>query len=110
MGTGNDIGLSGNESQGPDGSTQADNLSALRRVILPALCAVAIASVVEIFLYGTFHPTFWQKTTWLMHDPYRNELLDREEVYLRLSHLEDSDPDIISVGDMFPDGSHCNQR
>jgi len=67
--------------------------------MLPALVAIALACVVELFLYLGFHPNFWQRTTWLMHDPYRWELFDRVELYLRLSHLEDSDPDIISVGD-----------
>jgi hypothetical protein len=69
------------------------------RVILPALAGIALASVVELSLYLGFHPGFWQRTTWLMHDPYRQELFDRVELYLRLSHLEDTDPDIISVGD-----------
>jgi hypothetical protein len=72
---------------------------ALARVMLPALVAIAIAGLVELFLYLGWHPNFWQRTTWLMHDPYRQELFDRVELYLRLSHLEDSDPDIISVGD-----------
>jgi hypothetical protein len=72
---------------------------ALRRLILPALFAVTLAAALELVLQLSFHPTFWQKTAWLMHDPYRPELFDRVELYLRLSHLEDSDPDIISVGD-----------
>jgi hypothetical protein len=82
-----------------DGSPSLPPESALRRLILPALCAVATAAAIEIFLQVTFHPTFWQKTTWLMHDPYLGELFDRNHVYIRLSHLEDSDPDIVSVGD-----------
>jgi hypothetical protein len=72
---------------------------ALGRVILPAGFAVAMAAVIELVLYVGFYPTFWQRTAWLMHDPYRPELFDRIELYVRLSHLEDSDPDIISVGD-----------
>jgi hypothetical protein len=72
---------------------------AFGRVVLPALVAIALAGAVELSLYVEFHPCFWRRTTWLMHDPYRSELFDRIELYLRLSHLEDSDPDIISVGD-----------
>ena len=72
---------------------------AFGRVVLPALVAVAFAGLVELTLYLAYHPDFWRRTTWLMHDPYRPELFDRVELYLRLSHLEDSDPDIISVGD-----------
>jgi hypothetical protein len=69
------------------------------RLILPVLCAIGIAGTIELFIQLQYRPSFWQKTTWLMHDPYRNEIFDRSELYLRLSHLEDSDPDIISVGD-----------
>jgi hypothetical protein len=72
---------------------------AFARVILPALVAIALAGLVELTLYLGFHPDFWRRTTWLMHDPYRPELFDRVELYLRLSNLENSDPDIISVGD-----------
>jgi len=72
---------------------------AFARVFLPALVAIALAGLLEVTLYLAFHPDFWRRTTWLMHDPYRPELFDRVELYLRLSHLEDSDPDIISVGD-----------
>jgi hypothetical protein len=82
-----------------DGPPPLAPASAPRRLILPALCAVAVAAAAEIFLSVTFHPTFWQKTTWLMHDPYLGELFDRNHVYIRLSHLEDTDPDIVSVGD-----------
>src|SRR3984885_14578717 len=71
---------------------------AFGRVVLPALAAIALAGAVELLLYLGYHPGFWQRSTWLMHDPYRPELFDRVELYLRLSHLEDSDPDIISVG------------
>jgi hypothetical protein len=69
------------------------------RLILPVLCAIGIAGVIELAIQLRYRPSFWQKTTWLMHDPYRNEIFDRGELYLRLSHLENSDPDIISVGD-----------
>src|SRR6266496_2583218 len=67
-----------------------------RRLILPALCAIGLICAVELVIQLRYHPGFWQKTTWLMHDPYKGELFDRSELYLRLSHLEDSDPDIIS--------------
>jgi hypothetical protein len=73
--------------------------SALRRVVLPAAFAIAVAAAVELCIQVAFHPTFWQKTTWLLHDPYRDELFDRAELSIRLSHVENSAPDIISVGD-----------
>jgi hypothetical protein len=73
--------------------------SIFRRLILPALCTIGLICAIETAIQLRFHPGFWQKTTWLMHDPYKGELFDRSELYLRLSHLEDSDPDIISVGD-----------
>src|SRR6266705_1702559 len=46
-----------------------------------------------------FKPTFWDRTTWLLHDPYCEESLDRVLISERLQALADSKPDIISVGD-----------
>ena len=73
--------------------------AAIKRLILPTLLAIGIVCVVEVVTQLRYRPNFWQKTSWLMHDPYRGELFDRVEMYIRLSHLEDSDPEIISVGD-----------
>jgi hypothetical protein len=78
-------------------SDRADHV--LRRLILPLMCAIAIVAVLEVFIGVSIRPTFWQKTTWLMHDPYKGELFDRVEMFTRLSNFEKSDPDIISVGD-----------
>src|SRR5277367_6133878 len=72
---------------------------AVRRLILPVLFAIGLAGIVEFAVDVHYHPGFWQKTTWLMHDPYRGEVLDRVVVYEKLSHFEDSDPEVISVGD-----------
>lgn len=71
----------------------------LRRVIFPALLGLAIIGVVELAIYLRYHPTFWQRTTWLMRDPYRGEIFDRVMLYTRLGHFENSQPNIISVGD-----------
>jgi hypothetical protein len=72
----------------------------LKRLILPALCALVIVSIVEFAIDITWRPTFWQKSTWLMHDAYHSgEIFDRLEMSTRLSALLDNDPDIISVGD-----------
>jgi hypothetical protein len=71
----------------------------VRRLVLPAACAIAVAAAVEISMQLTFHPSFWQKTTWLQYDLFGGELLDRVFLSIRLSHLEGSDPDVISVGD-----------
>lgn len=74
--------------------------SAFRRVVIPALFAILIGGALEGFIAIKFEPDFWQKSTWLMHDPYHGgEIFDRLELYLRLSHLDQTDPDIISVGD-----------
>ena len=69
------------------------------RLILPALFAIGAIGVIELAIDLRYRPDFWKKTPWLMHDPYRGELFDRVEMYVRLSHLENSDPEIISVGD-----------
>jgi hypothetical protein len=65
----------------------------------PVLFALALAGLIELGLQLKYHPDFWQKTTWLVHDPYRGESFDRVMLYERLSNLADSQPDIISVGD-----------
>ena len=71
----------------------------LQRLVLPVLCAVAIAAIIEVCIGVVYKPAFWQRTTYLMYDPYIGENFDRVELYVRLSHLQDSNPDIISVGD-----------
>ena len=73
--------------------------SQVKSRILPTLLAIGIVCVVEVVTQLRYRPNLWQKTTWLMHDPYRVELFDRVEMYIRLSNLEDSDHEIISVGD-----------
>jgi hypothetical protein len=73
--------------------------NSLWRVVLPVLCAIAAIAAIEILLQFTFHPTFWQKTQWRLYDPFHGEFFDRDEMAIRLSHLQDSEPDIISVGD-----------
>jgi hypothetical protein len=72
---------------------------AVQRLIFPVLFAIGLAGIIEFAVDVHYHPGFWQKTTWLMHDPYRGEVLDRVVVYEKLSHFEDSDPEVISVGD-----------
>jgi hypothetical protein len=69
------------------------------RLIGPVLFALALAAAIEFGIQARFHPDFWQKTTWLVHDPYRGETFDRTMLYLRLSNLDDTRPEIISVGD-----------
>lgn len=71
----------------------------VRRAILPIAFALALAGAIELTIELLFHPSFWERTTYLMHDPYRGELFDRDELAIRLSNVEDSEPDIISVGD-----------
>jgi hypothetical protein len=73
--------------------------AAIRRLILPAMLAIGVAGTIEVAIDLRYRPDFWQKTPWLMHDPYKGELFDRVEIYIRLHHLEDSDPEVISVGD-----------
>jgi hypothetical protein len=69
------------------------------RLLGPILFAVALAGSIELAVQLKFHPNFWQKTTWLLHDPFRGESFDRVMLYERLSNLEDARPEIISVGD-----------
>jgi hypothetical protein len=55
--------------------------------------------VIEAGVQLAIRPTFWDKTTWLLHDPYRGELFDRLIVEEKIRQLEPLKPDIISVGD-----------
>src|SRR5581483_4024544 len=69
------------------------------RLIGPILFALALVTLIEAIVQLRYHPTFWQKTTWLIHDPYHGEPFDRVMLYERLSNLENTRPEIISVGD-----------
>jgi hypothetical protein len=71
----------------------------VRRAILPALFALVMAAAIELAIELRYHPSFWQRSTYLMYDPYRGEPFDRAELAIRLGHLQDTEPDIISVGD-----------
>jgi hypothetical protein len=71
----------------------------LRRVIFPVLFAIALAGSIELAIELRFHPGYWQRSTYLMYDPFRSEQFDRAELAIRLGNVQDSDPDIISVGD-----------
>jgi hypothetical protein len=83
-----------------------DNLSSvhtafLHRLLLPLLFAIAAIAAIEFSIQLIYHPSFWQKTTWLLHDPYRywGEVADRDFTFQKLRYVEDIDPEIISVGD-----------
>jgi hypothetical protein len=69
------------------------------RLIVPFCCAVALIGAVELSLQLTLRPMFLEKTNWLLHDPYRPEVFDRLVLYEKLSTLENTDPDVIMVGD-----------
>ena len=71
----------------------------VRRLLLPMLCIFAVIAATELALEWINRPGLWERTSWLMHDPYRGEIFDRVVVYKKLSHFENSDPEIISVGD-----------
>src|SRR5262249_20714805 len=73
--------------------------SSCARVILPVLCALGLIALIEGILTISINPTFWEKTTWLLHDLYSEEQLDRLIIYEKLRVLSDSKPDIISIGD-----------
>jgi hypothetical protein len=69
------------------------------RLMAPLCCALALIATVEFSLQLKLRPTFWQKSDWLLHDPYRPEIFDRLVLYEKLRTLENSDPDVIMVGD-----------
>jgi hypothetical protein len=71
----------------------------MRSLLSPILAVFTTIALVESVIEWRFHPSFWERTSLMMHDAYRGESFDRVELFERLSHFEDSDPDIISVGD-----------
>jgi len=73
----------------------------LHRLLLPILIAATAIGAIEFSVRLIYNPSFWQKTTWLLHDPYRfwGEVADRDFLFQKLRYEEDSDPEIISVGD-----------
>jgi hypothetical protein len=73
--------------------------AATRRLIFPVLVAALIIIVAERTVESWLHPTFWEKTSWILHDPYKGEGFDRLIVMEKLSRLLKYDPDVISVGD-----------
>src|SRR5205823_4346972 len=71
----------------------------ITHLIAPIAFGLCFVALVELGIHLKYHPTFWEKTTWLLHDPYRGEHFDRVIVAEKLSNLLDLDADIISVGD-----------
>ena len=71
----------------------------VQNVIFPLGCAIALIAALETATALVFHPTFWDKTTWFLHDLYSEEALDRLIISEKLEQLADSEPDIISIGD-----------
>ena len=58
-----------------------------------------LIGAIEAGIELRYQPGFWQRSTYLLYDPYRGEPFDRAELAIRLGHAQDDDPDIISVGD-----------
>jgi hypothetical protein len=73
--------------------------AATRRLVVPILVAALTIVVAERAVESWIHPTFWEKTSWILHDPYKGEGFDRLIVMEKLSRLLKYNPDIISVGD-----------
>jgi hypothetical protein len=71
----------------------------LNRLLLPIVAFVALIAAIETLLWMRFNPNLVERSGWLLHDPYKGEPFDRVEVREKLRNLEDSEPDIISVGD-----------
>jgi hypothetical protein len=73
----------------------------MQRLVLPILVVIVSIAAIEFTIQIIYRPSFWQKTTWLMHDPYRywGEVADRDFTFEKLRNVENSDPEIISVGD-----------
>jgi hypothetical protein len=71
----------------------------LNRLLFPIVAFIALIVITETFIWIGFKPNLVERSGWLLHDPYKGEPFDRVEVREKLRNLEDSEPDIISVGD-----------
>jgi hypothetical protein len=70
-----------------------------KSLAIPFLIAALLIGGFELAVFYIHKPGFWDRSAWLLHDPYRGEPLDRLVLFEKLSRLEHSAPDIISVGD-----------
>jgi hypothetical protein len=66
---------------------------------LPIIFSLCLILGVELAIQAIKKPGFWEKSTWLLHDPYRGEQFDRLITFEKLKALEVVKPEIISVGD-----------
>jgi hypothetical protein len=69
------------------------------RLLFPLALSIGIIALIEAIVFVQFKPSLLERSGWLLHDPYKGEPFDRVEVREKLRNLEDSEPDIISVGD-----------
>jgi hypothetical protein len=69
------------------------------RLLLPIVIVIAVVGVAEALIALRFSPSLVERSGWLLHDPYKGEPFDRVVVREKLRNLDDSDPDIVSVGD-----------
>jgi hypothetical protein len=73
--------------------------SAGNKLLVLAVGVIVLIATIEGAIELAAKPTFWQKSTWLLYDPYRPDTLDRLFTYLKLDGLVEDKPNIISVGD-----------
>jgi hypothetical protein len=73
--------------------------SVMKRLIYPIFATILIILAAEGVIENYLQPSFWDKTSWILHDPYKGEGFDRLTVLEKLSRLLKYNPDIISVGD-----------
>jgi hypothetical protein len=71
----------------------------MRRLIYPIFFTILLIITIEHEIKIYLRPGFWDKTSWILHDPYKGETFDRLIVMEKLSRLLKYNPDIISVGD-----------
>jgi hypothetical protein len=73
--------------------------SVMKRLVYPILASILLILAAEGAIENYLQPSFWDRTSWVLHDPYRGESFDRLVVMEKLSRLLKYNPDIISVGD-----------
>lgn len=65
----------------------------------PILVSLVFIASIEIYLYWSKKPALIERSSWILNNPFRGEHFDRLIVYEKIKQFENSNPDIITVGD-----------
>jgi len=70
-----------------------------KNTILGLLVVMLFVAVIEYSIQIIYEPNIWERSSWLLHDPYKGEPFDRLVLREKLEAMDSSNPEIITVGD-----------